>query len=69
MIELTTEQEVILSAVREIAQKKLKPRAAEIDESAEFPWDTVKIFSENGIMAPFLPEKYGGIGMEYLIFQ
>lgn len=69
MIELTTEQEVILSAVREIAQKKLKPRAAEIDESAEFPWDTVKIFSENGIMAPFLPEKYGGIGMEYLIFS
>ncbi len=60
---------MILSTVRDIAQEKIKPRAAEIDISAEFPWDTVKVFSENGLLTPLLPEKYGGIEAEYLLFS
>jgi alkylation response protein AidB-like acyl-CoA dehydrogenase len=69
MIELTQEQRIILNTVKEIAQEKIRPRAAEIDEKAEFPWDTVKTYADNGILAPLLPEKYGGIGVEYLIFS
>jgi alkylation response protein AidB-like acyl-CoA dehydrogenase len=69
MIELNQEQKMILKTVRDIAQKKIKPRAAEIDEKAEFPWDTVKTYTENGLLAPLLPEKYGGIGVEYLLFS
>nr|NIR17356.1 acyl-CoA dehydrogenase family protein [Desulfobacterales bacterium] len=69
MIELNQEQRLILKTVRDIAQEKIKPRAAEIDEKAEFPWDTVKTYAENGILAPLLPEKYGGIGAEYLLFS
>ncbi len=69
MIELTQEQRMILKTVKDIAQKKIKPRAAEIDERAEFPWDTVRTYAENGILAPLLPEKYGGIGAKYLIFS
>ena len=68
MIELTQEQGITLNTVRDIAREKVKPRAAEIDEKAEFPWDTVKIFADNGILTPLLPEKYGGIGAEYLLF-
>ena len=69
MIELTQEQKMILNTVKDIAKEKIKPRAAEIDEKAEFPWDTVKTYADNGILAPLLPEKYGGIGAEYLIFS
>jgi alkylation response protein AidB-like acyl-CoA dehydrogenase len=69
MIELTQEQRMILNTVKDIAQEKVKPRAAEIDEKAEFPWDTVKTYADNGILAPLLPERYGGIGAEYLIFS
>ena len=69
MIDLTEEQRMILTTVRDIAQQKIKPRAAEIDEKQEFPWDTVKLFAENGILTPLLPEKYGGIAAEYLLFS
>lgn len=69
MIELNEEQRMILNTVKDIAQEKIKPRAAEIDETGEFPWETVKIFAENGILAPILPQEYGGIGLEYLVFS
>jgi alkylation response protein AidB-like acyl-CoA dehydrogenase len=69
MIELTQEQRMILNTVKDIAREKIKPKAAEIDEKAEFPWDTVKTYADNGILTPLLPEKYGGIGAEYLIFS
>ena len=69
MINLTEEQRMMLATVRQIAREKIKPRAAEVDQKGEFPWDTVRIFTENGILTPLLPEKYGGIGAEYLLFS
>jgi alkylation response protein AidB-like acyl-CoA dehydrogenase len=69
MIDLNQEQRLILTTVRNISREKIRPRAAEIDEKQEFPWDIVRLFSENGILTPLLPEKYGGIGAEYLLFS
>ncbi|MFH1122156.1 MAG: acyl-CoA dehydrogenase family protein, partial [Pseudomonadota bacterium] len=69
MTELNETQKMVLSTVREIAQKEIRPRAAELDEKQEFPWETVKIFADNGLLTPLLPEKYGGIGAEYLLFS
>ncbi|UCH20734.1 MAG: acyl-CoA dehydrogenase family protein [Deltaproteobacteria bacterium] len=69
MTDISQEQRMILSTVRKIAREVIKPRAAEIDESQEFPWDIVKVFTENGILTPLLPEKYGGIGASYLLFS
>ena len=69
MIELNEEQRMVIATVRDITQQKIKPRAAEIDEKQEFPWDTIKLFAENGILTPLLPEKYGGIEAEYLLFS
>jgi alkylation response protein AidB-like acyl-CoA dehydrogenase len=68
MIQLNQQQRMILNTLRSIAQKELKPRAPKIDETGVFSWETVKIFAENGILAPLLPEKYGGIGSDYLTF-
>jgi alkylation response protein AidB-like acyl-CoA dehydrogenase len=69
MIEPQEEDRMILNTVKDIAQEKIKPKAAEIDEKADFPWDNVKIFAENGLLAPLLPAKYGGIGSKYLLFS
>jgi alkylation response protein AidB-like acyl-CoA dehydrogenase len=69
VIELNDEQRMILNTVKNIAQDKIKPRAPELDETGEFPWDAVKLYAENGILAPLLPEEYGGIGAEYLLFS
>lgn len=62
------EDGVILESVRRIAQERVKPRAAEIDASGEFPWDTVALFAELGVLAPLVPEQYGGIGLSYKTF-
>ena len=69
MIELREEQKLILRTVRDIAREKIKPRAAEIDEKKEFPWDIVRLYAENDLLTPLLPEKYGGIDAEYLLFS
>jgi alkylation response protein AidB-like acyl-CoA dehydrogenase len=69
MIELDEEQRLILNTVKQIAREKIKPRAAEIDEREEFPWDTVEVFAKNGLLSPLVPKKYGGIGADYLLFS
>ena len=69
MFELSDEQNQIVETVRRITREKIKPVAGEIDETGEFPWQLVELFAENGILAPLVPEEYGGIGADYLLFS
>ena len=58
---LSQEQEEIRELVHDLCLERVEPRAAEIDESAEFPWDIKELFAKNDILAiPFTPE-YGGV--------
>ena len=59
---LTDDQREIQALVRTLAQERIAPRAAEIDESHEFPWDVVDLFRENELFALYVPERYGGTG-------
>jgi alkylation response protein AidB-like acyl-CoA dehydrogenase len=60
-IEVLEDRQAIQASVRELARAKIAPRAAEIDQSAEFPTDVVAMFREQDIFAiPFTPE-YGGL--------
>ncbi|MFA4910799.1 MAG: acyl-CoA dehydrogenase family protein [Desulfobacteria bacterium] len=61
MIQLTEEQKMIRDMVRKIAKEKIAPRAAEIDETDEFPMDYVDVYKENNLFKMVLPEKHGGI--------
>jgi len=61
MIQLTEEQKMIRDMVRKIAKEKITPRAAEIDETDEFPMDYVEVYKENNLFKMVLPEKHGGI--------
>jgi alkylation response protein AidB-like acyl-CoA dehydrogenase len=55
------EQLAIRDTIRELVQDKVAPRAAEIDETAEYPEDIERLFAENGVLAIPFPEAYGGI--------
>ena len=57
---LTDEQREIRDLVRTLARERIAPRAAEIDESHEFPWDVVELFRENDIFGLFFDEEHGG---------
>jgi alkylation response protein AidB-like acyl-CoA dehydrogenase len=59
---LTDEQREIRELVRTITRERIAARAAEIDESSEFPWDMVELFREHEILALPFEERYGGTG-------
>src|SRR5690242_20221773 len=65
--ELTDEQREIRDLVRTLARERIAPRAAEIDESHEFPWDVVELFRENDIFGLYFAEPYGGLGTGTLL--
>src|SRR5918992_4493662 len=59
---LTDEQRESRDLVRTLARDRIAPRAAEIDESSEFPWDMVELFREHEILGLPFEERYGGAG-------
>jgi alkylation response protein AidB-like acyl-CoA dehydrogenase len=59
---LTDEQREIRDLVRTLARERIAPRAAEIDESAEFPWDMVELMREHELFGLAFDEAHGGSG-------
>ncbi len=59
---LTIEQRELRELVRSLARDRVAPRAAEIDESHEFPWDVVELFREHGLFGLLFDEEWGGTG-------
>jgi alkylation response protein AidB-like acyl-CoA dehydrogenase len=59
---LTEEQREIRDLVRTLARERVAPRAAEIDKTAEFPWDMVELFREHDLLGLPFEEQYGGTG-------
>jgi alkylation response protein AidB-like acyl-CoA dehydrogenase len=59
---LTEEQQMLRDAVRVLADEQIAPRAAEIDRTAEFPWDVKDLLASHDILGLPFPEAYGGLG-------
>ncbi len=59
---LTEQQQVIRELVRKIAEEKIKPVRAELDEKEEFPWAIMKDLADTDMFGVFIPEEYGGVG-------
>jgi alkylation response protein AidB-like acyl-CoA dehydrogenase len=55
--------------IRQIVRERVWPRAAEIDQSGEYPWDLRRLFGEQDILALPLDEQYGGTGTGTLMLQ
>ncbi len=61
---------MIQNLARKVAEEKMLPVRAELDEKEEFPWEIVKISAEAGLMGVSMPEEYGGFGggiLEYCL--
>jgi len=64
---LTEEQREIRDLIRDLSRERIAPRAAEIDKSAEFPWDVVELFRDHEIFGVMFDEEYGGAGASALL--
>ena len=60
--ELTEEQKMLKTMTQDFATRELEPIAAQIDEEARFPAESIRKMAEIGLMGICYPEEYGGSG-------
>jgi len=63
---LTEEQKMIKELAHKIAEEKIRPVAAKYDLTEEFPWEVMKVAGESDMFGLFIPEEYGGMGVNVL---
>jgi butyryl-CoA dehydrogenase len=61
---LSREQEMLRDTVRGFAEEVIKPRAAALDRSREFPIDNYRRCAELGLTGMMVPEEWGGAGFD-----
>jgi len=61
----TAEQAQIVDMVSEFVDEEVVPRAGEIDETDEVPWDLIDQMADLGLMGMPIDEAYGGVGLDY----
>ncbi|MCP4727870.1 MAG: acyl-CoA dehydrogenase [bacterium] len=66
--DLTEDQLMVKQTVREFAEKELAPGAGERDEKQEYPHEQMKKLGELGFMGVYIPEQYGGAGLDSMSF-
>jgi alkylation response protein AidB-like acyl-CoA dehydrogenase len=59
---LTEQQQLIKSLARRIAEERILPVRAELDETEVFPWAIVKDMADADLFRIFIPEQYEGLG-------
>ena len=65
---LSKEQLMLRKMYREFAENEVKPLAEEVDETEEFPVETVKKMGKLGMMGIYFPKEYGGAGGDVLSY-
>ena len=65
---LSMEQEILRRSVREFAEKEIKPVARDLDENEQFSYETMQKMAGLGLFGMFVPEEYGGQGMDYVSY-
>lgn len=63
---LTTEQRDLIARARAVADGPLRSRAAEVDETGEYPWDAVEHLRAAGFLGMTVPRELGGVGASCL---
>ena len=66
--ELSEEQQMIRDTVHDFAEREIRPVAQDLDEKAEFSYDITAKMGELGLFGMYLPEKYGGQGLDTLSY-
>jgi butyryl-CoA dehydrogenase len=66
--ELSQDHKVLRDSVRDFVEKEIKPIAMQIDEEHMIPDALVAKMGEMGLLGSYLPEEYGGGGMDMLSY-
>jgi alkylation response protein AidB-like acyl-CoA dehydrogenase len=59
---LSEQQKTLKGLARQIAEQRMLPVRAELDEREEFPWDLIKEMASSDLLRVFIPEEYDGLG-------
>ena len=64
--ELSDAHKLIRNTARRVAREKVAPRAAEMDETGEYPEDVFAAYRDVGLLGLSIPQEYGGSGAGFL---
>lgn len=67
-LELSAEHVSFRQLVEAFARETVAPRAADIDESGDFPIDVIRAAASAGLLGVALPVAHGGRGLDYLSY-
>jgi len=60
----TADHGELRAVVRELAEERVAPRAAEIDATAEFPWDLKELLAKQDLLGIAFPTRFGGTELD-----
>lgn len=66
--DFTPEQIAMRKHMREFAEREIAPKAKMNDRECKFDWDIAKKIFKEGFLGCPVPEKYGGLGMDYIAY-
>lgn len=64
--ELTDDHRIVAELARDVANKHLKPKIAELDRTGKYDPDFIQHLKDADLLGVCIPEKYGGMGMDYI---
>ncbi len=60
----TADHDELRAVVRQLASERIAPRAAEIDATAEFPWDLKELLAKQDLLGTCFSERHGGTALD-----
>lgn len=60
----STDHDELRAVVRQLAEEKIAPRAAAIDERSEFPWDLKELLARQDLLGTCFPARFGGTELD-----
>ncbi|MEO8639542.1 MAG: acyl-CoA dehydrogenase family protein, partial [Chloroflexota bacterium] len=60
----TADHDELRAVVRELAEERVAPRAAEIDATSEFPWDLKELLAKQDLLGIAFPARFGGTELD-----
>jgi butyryl-CoA dehydrogenase len=67
-LELTDAQREAREIARRFAREKLDRVGIEVDRTHQFPWAAIKELGELGMLGIFIPQEYGGAGLDNVAY-
>jgi alkylation response protein AidB-like acyl-CoA dehydrogenase len=68
VLELSADHLAFKKSIEQFAREVVAPRAAEIDETGQFPLDVIRATAGRGLLGATLPTEWGGAGLDFLSY-